>query len=199
MSAHDGIDRQATPADPDPLAERLLEAVKAAMLASGFVPGAAMTGEVLDSLSARIAEALNLAGADGLPPPDIRATRVHDCVNISVDYSRPRPPEPPARPTLKERLDEQAAEGETFLRIGGDDSWADKAFVGIGSRCGFPDVLVYDYEALVAACAEHLECEDDDSEAREFVDYNIVHAYLGDDTPILLHHLPEPADKEGAT
>jgi hypothetical protein len=75
--------------------------------------------------------------------------------------------------TLKQRLDE----------------YADEAFIGIGSRCGQPAVLVYDYDKLVTAFAESNDC--DAGQAREYIDYNILGAWDGELTPILLRRLPD--------
>ena len=58
------------------------------------------------------------------------------------------------------------------------------AIVGTGTRCGMPVVVVYDYEKLVQ-CFLNDEC--DENCAREWVDFNIVGAYVGESTPIILY------------
>jgi hypothetical protein len=60
----------------------------------------------------------------------------------------------------------------------------DDAIIGVGRRCGQPDVAVYDYQKLVAILVESDGM--DDEEASEYVDYNIVGAWVGDTTPIIL-------------
>jgi hypothetical protein len=95
---------------------------------------------------------------------------------------------------LEQRLGELAEDGEPLLRIGGaGETWADKAFMGVGSRCGQPDVLVYDYDKLVRAFAKANGCGR--GGAAEYVDYNIAGAWVGDKTPILLRRLPEAGDE----
>jgi hypothetical protein len=92
--------------------------------------------------------------------------------------------------TLKQRLDEYADDDVAYKYIGSEtETWADEAFIGIGSRCGQPAVLVYDYDKLVAAFAESNDCDAD--QAREYIDYNILGAWDGELTPILLQRLPK--------
>lgn len=58
----------------------------------------------------------------------------------------------------------------------------DEAIIGVGSRCGQPDILVYDAEK----CIELLCTEMSREEAEEYFDYNVAGAWVGDDTPIFL-------------
>lgn len=62
----------------------------------------------------------------------------------------------------------------------------DSALVGVGTRCGTPLVAVYEYEKLVQ-CFINEACDEDC--AREWVDYNILGAYIGPDTPIIIYPL----------
>ncbi len=62
----------------------------------------------------------------------------------------------------------------------------DAAIIGVGMRCGMSPVAVYDYEKLVA-CFLTPDC--DEECAREWVDFNIVGAYIGPETPIIFSPL----------
>ena len=58
----------------------------------------------------------------------------------------------------------------------------DAAFIGVGQRCGFDDVAIYDYDLLLDVfIAEGMTHE----EAVEWVDFNLLGAYIGPDTPII--------------
>lgn len=61
----------------------------------------------------------------------------------------------------------------------------DRAIVGVVDRCGFEAVAVYDYELLVEVTMESSDC--DYGEAVEYVDFNIVGAYVGKYTPMTLY------------
>ena len=57
----------------------------------------------------------------------------------------------------------------------------DKALLGVGSRCGQPDIAVYDTDK----CIEVLQAQGMTSEeAWEFFDFNVVGAWVGEKTPI---------------
>lgn len=84
--------------------------------------------------------------------------------------------------TLREKL--VAQELEDILLADGFDS----AFIGIGSRCGQPDVAVYDAEKCVEALmADGMSHE----EAVEYFDFNVVGAWAGPRTPMFLRRLEE--------
>lgn len=77
---------------------------------------------------------------------------------------------------------------ESFLERVNDDAvrWdgCDKAIVGFGSRPGWGNVLVYDYDLLLNVFIGEGMTEE---EAAEWVDYNIIDAWVGDGTPIMLY------------
>lgn len=80
---------------------------------------------------------------------------------------------------LHERLAEEAC--DLLLADGFDD-----AFIGIGSRCGQPDVAVYARDACVQALmSEGLSLED----AEEHFDFNVAGAWVGDRTPVFVRKL----------
>jgi len=60
----------------------------------------------------------------------------------------------------------------------------DDCVLGVGSRCGMGDVLVYSKKKI----AYTLRDRDDMTveEALEYIDFNIAGAYVGERTPILL-------------
>ena len=68
----------------------------------------------------------------------------------------------------------------------------DEAVLGVGRRCGQPDLLVYDYQK----CCEVLVKRDKMTyeEAEEFMEYNVVGAWVGDKTPVFVN-----TDKEELT
>ncbi|WP_215085525.1 hypothetical protein [Exiguobacterium sp. s78] len=58
------------------------------------------------------------------------------------------------------------------------------AIVGTGVRSGFDDVLIYSFDKMVEVLVGRDGMEED--EAAEFIDYNIVGAHLGANTPVIL-------------
>jgi|TARA_R100001460_G_scaffold90651_1_gene132353 hypothetical protein len=59
----------------------------------------------------------------------------------------------------------------------------DEAIVGLGHRCGCESVVVYDYDKLVDV---FIQQGMDEEESIEWIDYNILGAWIGEDTPIIL-------------
>ena len=59
----------------------------------------------------------------------------------------------------------------------------DEAIVGLGHRCGCESVVVYDYDKLVDV---FIQQGMDEEESIEWIDYNILGAWKGEDTPIIL-------------
>jgi len=72
------------------------------------------------------------------------------------------------------------AEEEGLLTVDGFDD----CIIGIGSRCSFGPVLIYDEDKIVQALVDR------DSmtwaEAREFYEFNILGAYMGEKTPLFV-------------
>ena len=62
----------------------------------------------------------------------------------------------------------------------------DAALIGVGTRCGTPMVAVYEHEKLVQ-CFITEDC--DEECAQEWVDFNILGAYIGPETPIIIYPL----------
>ena len=59
----------------------------------------------------------------------------------------------------------------------------DEAILGRGSRCGQPDVAVYDTEKIINILVKQGMSHE---EAVEYFDFNIVGAWMGDQTPIFM-------------
>ena len=80
---------------------------------------------------------------------------------------------------IRELLNDRLPEGEA---ITWDD--CDAAIIGVVERCGSPPLVCYDYDLLVQCFVD----EDTDWEgAVEWVDFNIVAAYVGPGTPMILY------------
>jgi hypothetical protein len=61
----------------------------------------------------------------------------------------------------------------------------DEAILGVASRCGSPDVVVYDYDKCVGVLVARDGMTED--EAIEWMDFNVVGAYVGERTPWFMH------------
>ena len=59
----------------------------------------------------------------------------------------------------------------------------DEAIVGLGHRCGCESVVVYDYDKLVDV---FIQQGMEEEESIEWIDFNILGAWIGEDTPIVL-------------
>ena len=59
----------------------------------------------------------------------------------------------------------------------------DEAILGRGSRCGQPDIAVYDTEKIIDILVKQGMSHE---EAVEYFDFNIVGAWMGDQTPIFM-------------
>jgi hypothetical protein len=60
---------------------------------------------------------------------------------------------------------------------------ADDAIIGYINRCGQPMVVIYDYQRLV----EHFVSEGmSEDEATEWIEFNIIGAWIGEGTPGVL-------------
>jgi hypothetical protein len=57
------------------------------------------------------------------------------------------------------------------------------AFIGVGSRAGDDDIAVYDLEKCVNILVDSGMTHE---EAAEYIDYNVLSAYVGPRTPLFL-------------
>lgn len=65
----------------------------------------------------------------------------------------------------------------------------DHALIGAAERCGSEPVAVYDLSMMIT-----MLCARDGmtlADARDYIDYNIIGAYIGEDTPWILTVKPE--------
>ena len=60
----------------------------------------------------------------------------------------------------------------------------DEAFIGWSRRINEPLLAVYSYDGLIKVCTERDGMSFD--EAVEYVDYNVVGAWVGEKTPIIV-------------
>jgi hypothetical protein len=78
-------------------------------------------------------------------------------------------------------------EGATVKQYNGFDD----AIVGIGRRCGEPEMLIYSEDKVLTILMERDGMSRED--ALEYYEFNIAGAYIGEDTPIFM------TDKEPET
>ena len=62
------------------------------------------------------------------------------------------------------------------------------AIIGIGSRINMPDVLVYSYNKCLKIFMERDGMTRE--EAVEWLEFNVVGAWVGETTPIFVHEIP---------
>ena len=62
------------------------------------------------------------------------------------------------------------------------------AIIGTGSRINMPDVLVYSYNKAVKIFMERDGMTHE--EAVEWMEFNVVGAWVGETTPIFVHEIP---------
>ena len=58
-----------------------------------------------------------------------------------------------------------------------------EAILGIGRRCGKPDIVAYDVEAIIRI----LQRDMSEAEAWEYFDFNVVGSWMGEMTPIFVY------------
>ena len=63
------------------------------------------------------------------------------------------------------------------------------AIIGIGGRCGMPDVYIYSYDKMLTVLMEEDSMSERD--AIDYLEFNVLGAYVGEDTPIIVRGLEE--------
>ena len=63
----------------------------------------------------------------------------------------------------------------------------DEAIIGVGRRCGQPNIVVYDAEKCREILRKEMQC--DPTDADEYFEFNVVGAWMGEDTPIFVEPL----------
>ena len=86
------------------------------------------------------------------------------------------------REELVESLSESLSGYEDILLADGFED----AFVGIAERCGSQPVAVYDYEKAVQVMVQRDGATEE--EAREYLDFNVLGGYVGEQTPWFITH-----------
>lgn len=88
----------------------------------------------------------------------------------------------PTRSQIDEALKEM---DESALLMDGFD----EAFIGFSRRINEPMLAVYSYDKLIKVCMERDGMEYE--EAVEYVDFNVIGAWVGEQTPIIVMPLVE--------
>lgn len=60
----------------------------------------------------------------------------------------------------------------------------DAAIIGVGRRCGQPDIVAYDVDKIIAILMKDHGMSEED--ANEFYEFNIAGAWVGDETPVFI-------------
>ena len=68
----------------------------------------------------------------------------------------------------------------------------DDAIIGIGNRCGMPDVYVYSYEKMLTILMKEDNLTERD--AIDYLEYNALGAYVGEATPVIVRSI-EPDER----
>ena len=61
----------------------------------------------------------------------------------------------------------------------------DSAIIGVGGRCNTDPMIVYDYDKMVDVLVMRDGMAQE--EAEEYLDYNVIGAWIGDTTPIIVN------------
>jgi len=94
------------------------------------------------------------------------------------------PDELPQKPRLNKRqeiVDDYGDQEFLFLT----EPEYDEAIIGVAHRIGQEDVIAYDYNKLCDIVAQMMG-RDDIMEVMEYVEFNIMGAYVGERTPIFV-------------
>jgi len=72
----------------------------------------------------------------------------------------------------------------------------DDAIIGVGARCGQPDIVAYNVEKVLEILVARDEMTYE--EALEFYELNIAGAWVGDQTPLWVRvgEMPQPCEGE---
>ncbi len=94
-------------------------------------------------------------------------------------------------PTRGERIRAALAEVHEELLVA--DGF-DAAILGVGRRCGQPDVVVYSIPAMIRVLVERDGM--DEETAREYLEFNTIGAWVGPETPVFLEPVEELLDDD---
>jgi len=88
---------------------------------------------------------------------------------------------------IKEEIADVNPEALFIDGFDGDTDGYNEALIGHGSRCGMNDVAVYSGAEILDILINKYEMSSE--EAYEWFEYNIAGAYVGENTPIIVHDL----------
>ena len=88
---------------------------------------------------------------------------------------------------IKEAIAEENEEALFIDGLDGDKDAFNDALIGHGTRCSMNDVAIYDGLKVIEILMSKYDM--DSMEAYEWYDYNIIGAYMGENTPIFVHDL----------
>jgi len=92
--------------------------------------------------------------------------------------------EPTNEPRLNKRQEILEDYGDReFLFL--SESEYDEAIIGVAHRIGQEDVIAYDYDKVCEVVAKMIG-NDDIMEVMEYVEFNVMGAYVGERTPIFV-------------
>ena len=83
-----------------------------------------------------------------------------------------------------------AANNEDALLIDGldgDKHAFDEAIIGFADRCGMQSIVAYDFDKVIDILVDKYDMDED--EAMEWYDFNMLGAYMGENTPIFVTDL----------
>ena len=61
----------------------------------------------------------------------------------------------------------------------------DSAIIGVGGRCNTDPMIVYDYDKMINILVTRDSMTHE--EAEEYLDFNVIGAWIGDTTPIIVN------------
>jgi hypothetical protein len=100
----------------------------------------------------------------------------------------------PRQRTVRQQLNDWAAEREVELILFDPPEHFDHAIVGLVHGYGQELVVLYDQAKVLAAMTA--DCGGDEEAAREWFEFNTIGAYLGEATPRFLLSVKELIDVE---
>ena len=81
-----------------------------------------------------------------------------------------------------QKLEDLTSEEVLLLGEGEEQKRYEPAIIGMAYRFGIQPIVAYDYQKVIDILAEDIGHED----AREYFDYNILGAWVGEATPIFI-------------
>ena len=90
---------------------------------------------------------------------------------------------------IKEEIAERNEESLFIDGLDGDKEAFNDALIGYGERCALGPIAVYDTNRVLSILEEKFKMTSE--EANEWFDYNILGAYMGENTPLFVNDLRE--------